>query len=452
MAIDFLVNNNFYQPTSDACINDLTPPTFAGINFLDVESRGQIRAGWSAGSDATPPIRYEVYIQASTATGLFTAPTNIIASTPNLLFDIFTLPDGSFLQNGVTYYVGVRAVDAVGNRDNNTVSLNVISTGVLTSIDTYQSLAAWSVDDSNQFRITLWANKNNSLAVSPDAILGTASYQVYDKAGNAIVGMSGSGITANSQGLYVASPVANQLVEVNEHYQIKASIVVDSEARVNFIRIEEDPAVYDINGTVSIDNANNLVGSFWITENEKVATSNLGNGSYQFYDNDGTIIPGVSDTGIVPDGNGFFAITPFALPPSIDPTQVYIVRFTCPINGVNRSHNVILNATPVVYTCRATFSINALNQLEASFWATVNNENADPSLLGNASYAIYDKNGNAVVGLSETGITPDGQGLYQTMAVSAALITDLTHYIAKITIEVAGEDRTVFKGFTLLGT
>ena len=56
------------------------------------------------------------------------------------------------------------------------------------------------------------------------------------------------------------------------------------------------------------------------------------------------------------------------------------------------------------------------------------------------------------MGLSETGITSDGQGLYQTTPVSAALITDLTHYVAKITIDVAGENRVAFKGFTLLGT
>src|SRR5574343_249219 len=161
---NILIGNNFYQGTSQACIIDLTPPTFAGINFLDVESRGQIRAGWSAATDATPPIRYEVYIKASTSSGLFNT-SNVIAVTPNLQYDIFTLPDGSFLQNGVTYYVGVRAIDGVNNRDSNIISMNVISTGVLTSIDVYETHASWSIDNSNQFRVTLWADKNESLAV-----------------------------------------------------------------------------------------------------------------------------------------------------------------------------------------------------------------------------------------------------------------------------------------------
>lgn len=451
MAIDFLVNNNFYQPTSDACIIDITPPTFAGINFLDVESRGQIRAGWSAASDPTLPIRYEIYIQVSTATGLFNT-SNIVALTPNLQYDIFTLPDGSFLQNGSTYFVGVRAIDGVNNRDNNTVSMSVISTGVLTAIDVYQTFAAWSVDDSNQFRITMWANKNDSLAIAPDAILGTASYQVYTKSGNPIVGMSGSGITANSEGLFVATPVANQLIESGEHYEIKVSITIDSEIRTNFIDVGSGDEDYRVNAIVSVDNNNAITGSFWISENEKIITSDLGTGSYQAYNADGTIIVGLAQSGIVANSDGFFVMTPIPLPPTIDVTKSYVAKITIVAHGKTRIQYIPILGSPAQYSCKATFSINALNQLEATFWATINDQSADAALLGNASYSIYDKNGNAVAGLTESGITPDGQGLYQTTPVSAILLTDLTHYVAKITIEVAGENRTVFKGFSLLGT
>lgn len=448
---NILISDNFYQGTSDACIVDLIPPVFAGINFLDVESRGQIRAGWPAATDPTPPIRYEVYIQATTATGLFNT-SNIIAITPNLSYDIFTLPDGSFLQNGTTYYVGVRAIDGVNNRDSNLVSMSVISTGVLTAIDTYECKASWSVDDSNQFRITMWANKNDNLANAPGDVMGTASYQVYNKAGAAIVGMSGTGITINSDGLYVASPVANLLDEESEHYEIRVSINVDGENRVNFIRLEEGQSRYDIGGTGSIDNSNFLVGSFWVTENEKVVTTNLGTGSYQVYQADGTMIVGFNESGITPDVNGFFAVTPVAVPPSLDVTKSYIVRYTVVVNGIARSKNITFIPGTTTYTCRCTFSINASNQLEATLWSTINDQLTDVALLGNASYEIYDKLGNAVVGLSESGITPDVNGFYHTTPVSAALLADLTHYTAKITINVAGADRVVAKGFSLLGT
>ncbi len=448
---NILIGNNFYQGTSDACIVDLIPPVFAGINFLDVESRGQIRAGWSAATDPTPPIRYEVYIQASTATGLFST-SNIIAITPNLSYDIFTLPDGSFLQNGVTYYVGVRAIDGVNNRDSNLVSMSVISTGVLTAIDIYECKAAWSIDDLNQFRITMWANKNDSLANAPNDVLGTASYQVFDKLGAAIVGMSGTGITANSEGLFVAPAVASLLDEDAEHYEIKVTISVDGENRTNFIRMEAGLDQFEVNGTGGIDDNNDLVGSFWVTNNEKIVTTNLGTGSYQVYEADGTLIPGFSESGITPDVNGFFKVTPLPLPPSLSSTEPYIVRYTVIVHGEARSHNVIFTPGTTTYTCRCTFSINASNQLEATLWSTINDQLADVALLGNASYQIYDKLGNAVVGLSESGITPDVNGFYHTTPVSAALLADLTHYTAKITINIAGADRVVAKGFSLLGT
>lgn len=448
---NILISDNFYQGTSEACIVDLIPPVFSGINFLDVESRGQIRAGWSAATDPTAPIRYEIYIKASTATGLFNF-ANIIALTPNLQYDIFNLPDGSFLQNGVTYFVGVRAIDGVNNRDNNTVSMSVISTGILTAIDTYETKASFSVDDSNQFRITVWANKNASLAKSPSAVLGTASYQVYDKLGAAIVGMSGTGISANSEGLYVFPAVANLLEEESEHYEIKATVSVDGENRTNFIRIESGLEQYLVDGTGGIDSSNNLIGSFWVAENERIVTSNLGVGSYQVYAADGTIIPGFSETGLVADVNGFFTVTPIMLPPALSNTEPYIVRYTVVVNGKSRSHNVIFAPGTTTYTCRATFSINALNQLEATFWSTINDQLTDPSLLGTASYQVYDKLGVAVAGLSQAGIAPDVNGFFHSTPVSAVLLTDLSHYTAKITIQISGQDRTAAKGFSLLGT
>jgi hypothetical protein len=448
---NILVNNNFYISTSSACVVDLTPPTFAGINFLDVETRGQIRAAWAVATDATAPLRYEVYIKASTATGLFNV-ANIISSTTNLQFDIFNMPDGSFLVNGTTYFVGVRALDAVSNRDSNTVSLSVISTGILTSIDTYKNEGVVSVDTSNNFRATFWSTKNGNLAVSPAAVLGTASYQVYDKTGAAVVSLTQSGITANAQGMYVITPVANVLDENLRHYVIKVTISVDGENRINHIPVEDQITEYSIDGVHSVDNSNDLIGSFWVLNNEKVVTTNLGTGSYQVYLPNGTIIPGLTETGITADANGFFTISSFPLPPTLDKTLDYIVRISITVNGTVRTHNLVLNSRGTQYTCRSVFSINAGNQLEATFWSTQNEELSDIAILGNASYQIYDKTGAAVAGLTQTGITPDGQGFYHITPVSATLITDLTHYVAKITIEVSGQDRTVAKGFTLLGT
>ena len=153
---DQFIFGDSFQSSSQACIVDLTAPTFSGINYLRVESRGQIRAKWTAASDATAPIRYEIYIQEFTATGLFSS-ANIIAITDKLQYDTFTMPDGSFLNNGSTYHVGVRAIDGVNNRDNNTVSLNVISTGILTSQDIYETKGTFTVGKNNMFQGTMWS-------------------------------------------------------------------------------------------------------------------------------------------------------------------------------------------------------------------------------------------------------------------------------------------------------
>lgn len=118
--------------TPNACVVELAPPTFAGIASLTGFPNGSLKAAWLAATDATPPIRYRIYIQANTATGLF-ASGNRHFSTEALSADIFTTPNGSPLVQGVNYFVGIRAIDAVGNEDSNSVSLSKISEGVLTS-------------------------------------------------------------------------------------------------------------------------------------------------------------------------------------------------------------------------------------------------------------------------------------------------------------------------------
>lgn len=446
---NILVNNNFYQGTSEACIVDLTPPTFAGITGLDVESRGQIRASWSAATDPTPPIRYEVYIQANTNVGLFNF-SNIVAITPNLQYDIFTLPNGSFLQNGTTYYVGIRAIDGVNNRDNNILSQSVISTGVLTSIDTYEVEGSYSNSSADNFELIIWANKNGSLAKNPGAIMGAASYQVYDALGNAVLGMSGSTGSPNSEGLYIFTPVLDTTDRLNNHYEIKVTISVDGENRTNFIPLPSFEKTYKIAAAIDLNSTGQIVGSFWISRNELIVTSGASNGSYTVYDSEGNLIP-ISESNISPDINGFFTITPVNFPGPLDPTRAFIAKISIEVDGTLYTENIILGNQPEVYDVKAIFSINALNQLEATFWTTKNNERLSGASLGLGSYQVYDKTGAVVAGLNESNIAADGQGLYHTTPVSAALLTDLTHYTVKVTASVANQDRTVFKGFTLLG-
>lgn len=106
-----------------ACATVATP-TFAGISGLSRNGDGSLTASWAAGTTSAPPLRYEVYIQAGTATGLF-ALGNIVDIATGTSKRIFTDAAGLILQVGQTYFVGVRAVDAVSNRETNTVSMSL---------------------------------------------------------------------------------------------------------------------------------------------------------------------------------------------------------------------------------------------------------------------------------------------------------------------------------------
>ena len=447
---DIFIWDNYYQGTSQACIIDVTPPTFAGIVTLAVQSRGQIRATWATATDSTPPIRYEVYIQASTATGLFNI-ANIIASTPNLQYDIFTLPDGSFLVNGTTYFVGVRAVDAVGNRDTNTVSLSVISTGVTVAADVYLAEGAFAINSSNQLQGTLWVLKNSTLARTGTAVMGTASYQVYDKNGTAVPGMSESGIIADVNGQYKITPVASILATTLDHYMVKITAIVDGAPREGYVALIEPIPEYEIHGNFNLNASNQLTATFWATADETAITNiaRLGTASYQVYDKDGNAVVGMAQTGITPDSNGLFKITPVASTLSLD-LNYYSVKVTITIDNAPRTNFLPIFGKVPDYTCRVIWSINALNQLQATIWAEVDGI-ARTTGLGTASYIIYDATGAPVSGLTQSGLTANGNGEFIITPVTAILLTDLTHFRASITIVVDGVGRTTYRGFQLFG-
>lgn len=331
-----------YQGTSQACILDLTPPTFAGVAALTVQSLGQIRASWLAAVDATNPVRYEVYIKRDNATNLF-YPINIIAITDKLQFDIFNLPDSVLLGAGIDYYIGVKAVDAVGNRDNNLVSQTIQTSGISAGTSTeYEVAGVFNVDISGNLVGTLWASMNEEIVTSLPR-LGTASYVIYDKNANIVVGMSESGITPDANGQFTITPIASTLDLVNNFYTVKATISVDLLPRSNFLPISVSGDVasqfeYEPRGGFSINASNQLQGTLWLAANGEHVTSGLGTASYTIYDKDSNPI-GITQSGIAVDGQGFFKITPVSAAPILDLTH-YIVKVSIVLNS--KTHTGVL--------------------------------------------------------------------------------------------------------------
>lgn len=61
--------------------------------------------------------------------------------------------------------------------------------------------------------------------------------------------------------------------------------------------------------------------------------------------------------------------------------------------------------------------------------------------LGGAEYRVFDRDRNLVAGLSESGLSADGEGLYEITPVSASGLQDLNHYLIEVTISYGGQDR-----------
>jgi len=107
-------------------IADMSAPTFAGITQLQAIGGGMLKASWAAGSGTITG--YKLYIQATTATGLFAAGNLIPVPAGVTSWQVRSLANNTLLTNAATYFVGVRA-DNNGTTDTNTVSLSAAPTG-----------------------------------------------------------------------------------------------------------------------------------------------------------------------------------------------------------------------------------------------------------------------------------------------------------------------------------
>lgn len=332
-----LVTGGSLQPTSQACITDLTPPVFSGIDFITRGVLGQLKAFWLAATDVSNPIRYEVYVKADTSSGLFNT-ANIALVTTQLQADIFALAGGSLLQSGVNYFVGVRAIDGVGNRDANTVSLSQTSSGIL-GITTAEIAGVFAVNTSNQLIASFWVNDLEGVIDNPSR-LGLASYVIYNDAGDVVIGMSESGIAADVNGSYAITPVNSTLNLDNSYYTVKVTINVDGlDITYNLpITYPEAGPVYEVSGVISINANNQLQASFWINKNGESLSSNLGTCSFVIKDKSGAAI-GISQSGITADAAGKFHSTPVNAV-LISDLEHYLVEIDLIADGTSRKGTV----------------------------------------------------------------------------------------------------------------
>jgi hypothetical protein len=150
----YFLGSSIVQKPAPAALPSSTAPVFAGIVSATPNTDGSITAAWAAGTTVNPPIEYIVYIavgSVSPAALFVSANAQRCVPTSVLSTRIFTLADQTtYLINGQTYTLGVRARDAYSNTETNTViqTATAIASGNLPAV--LQTLvASLAVTDAN---------------------------------------------------------------------------------------------------------------------------------------------------------------------------------------------------------------------------------------------------------------------------------------------------------------
>lgn len=227
-----LYSSSQYIVTPGACVLDITPPTFGGITSLSMNSNGSLVASWSAATDASTPVRYNVYIKKGTATGLFSVTPYI---TQGLSIKLYDDADGIRLAYGETYYVGVRAVDSIGNMETNTSSLSAVSTGVFAGEIRYECFASLAISPINELVGSLFLHGDGKAVKTS---LGTASFKIYDEDDNEVISLTQNGLTANSDGVYLLTPTSASGLDPFTCYRVKIAIIHNSVTIESYVGLQ----------------------------------------------------------------------------------------------------------------------------------------------------------------------------------------------------------------------
>ena len=94
-----------------------------------------------------------------------------------------------------------------------------------------------------------------------------------------------------------------------------------------------DAPVFEARGIFSITASNQLQGTLWAVKDGEIYTFQLISASYQILNAAGTPI-GITESGLTPDANGFFYITPVLAANIVDLTH-YTILIT--INGAAKT-------------------------------------------------------------------------------------------------------------------
>lgn len=98
-------------------------------------------------------------------------------------------------------------------------------------------------------------------------------------------------------------------------------------------------AHFQVCAIASINASNQFQATVWVNQNGERVDSNLGNMNYRIRDKAGALVSGLTQTGVAPDINGYFHITPVLASLIYDLTH-YTMEIEIDVDGVEVSSSI----------------------------------------------------------------------------------------------------------------
>ncbi len=220
-------NMNSLVTTPDAGA-DTVPPVWddqTGISNTE-PGNGRVFVFWNSASDAgSPPVTYNVYWEEDTGNGPIDYISALTANPPRVATS-FTGSSATImnLTNGKDYRFSVRAQDAVGNEDSNTLSM--VETPVFLG-----NFTLTTIDDAGDTGYT------PAIAVAPDGTMGIA---YYDQSNGRLK------YASNADGDWTAGPVYDPSPQIHGTY---ASLAFDPSGNPHIAYLDWSQSGADPAGT-----------------------------------------------------------------------------------------------------------------------------------------------------------------------------------------------------------
>lgn len=96
--------------------------------------------------------------------------------------------------------------------------------------------------------------------------------------------------------------------------------------------IIETTPVFQICAVANINASNQFECTFWINRNGELVDSDLGAAEYKIRDKNGSLVSGLTESGITADANGYFQITPIDASLIYDLNH-YVLEIEIPVEG-----------------------------------------------------------------------------------------------------------------------